>query len=56
MAYSSKLVGNIEDLFDKNEKYTFLVGAGISMNPPLLIPSARISVHSLPDICSRRRC
>ena len=50
MTITSRLEGKIEDLFEKNEKYTLLVGAGISMNPPSCIPSARAFVHSLLEI------
>ena len=33
--------GHVKDLFKEKEKYTFLVGAGISMNAPSNLPSAR---------------
>jgi len=36
-----------KDLFSENRLYTFLVGAGISMDPPSNIPSARMFVHEL---------
>jgi tetratricopeptide (TPR) repeat protein len=39
-----------EKLFDKNEKYTFLAGAGISIDPPSNIPSARTMVKQLLNI------
>ncbi|MBD3351662.1 MAG: tetratricopeptide repeat protein [Candidatus Lokiarchaeota archaeon] len=32
--------GKIEELFYPNDKYTFLIGAGISMEPPTQYPSA----------------
>ena len=35
------------DLFSENRLYTYLVGAGISMDPPSCIPSARMFVHEL---------
>ncbi|MFX0031697.1 MAG: tetratricopeptide repeat protein [Candidatus Hermodarchaeota archaeon] len=39
--------GTISDLFKTNEKYTFLVGAGISMDAPTNMPSAKQIVWSL---------
>ncbi|MEA3378662.1 MAG: tetratricopeptide repeat protein [Nanoarchaeota archaeon] len=37
----------IEKLFTINEKYTFLVGAGVSMNPPSNLSSARQIINTL---------
>jgi tetratricopeptide (TPR) repeat protein/NAD-dependent SIR2 family protein deacetylase len=37
----------LKDLFSENKTYSFLVGAGISMDPPSNLPSARIFVKSL---------
>ena len=31
---------DLEGLFPQNGNYTFLVGAGVSMNPPTSLPSA----------------
>ena len=39
--------GRIENLLPLDENYTFLVGAGISMNPPSNLPSAREICRSL---------
>jgi len=36
-----------KDLFSETRMYTFLVGAGISMDPPSCVPSARMFVHDL---------
>lgn len=43
--------GNVNDLFPAADKYTFLVGAGISMNPPSNLPSARYIVKILLNSC-----
>ncbi|MFX0020762.1 MAG: tetratricopeptide repeat protein [Candidatus Hermodarchaeota archaeon] len=43
---------DIESLFTPKRKYTFLVGAGISMDPPSNMPSARQIVKSLLDLCA----
>ena len=43
--------GNLEDLFLPEKKYTFLVGAGISMDAPTNMPSAREIVRSLLEFC-----
>jgi len=37
----------IKDLFSETRIYTFLVGAGISMDPPSGVPSAKMFVHDL---------
>ncbi len=44
--------GRIEDLFIANEKYTFLVGAGISMDSPTNMPSAITIVKALLEFCA----
>ena len=36
-----------KDLFSETRLYTFLVGAGISMDPPSCVPSARMFVNEL---------
>jgi tetratricopeptide (TPR) repeat protein len=36
-----------KDLFSENKLYTYLVGAGISMDSPSCVPSARMFVHEL---------
>ncbi len=36
-----------KELFSETRLYTFLVGAGISMDPPSCVPSARMFVHEL---------
>ncbi|MFX1394236.1 MAG: tetratricopeptide repeat protein [Promethearchaeota archaeon] len=51
-AFFKEYEGNIEDLFAPNEKYTFLVGAGISMDSPTNMPSARQIVKSLLELCA----
>jgi tetratricopeptide (TPR) repeat protein len=38
---------NYKDLFSESRLYTFLVGAGISMDPPSCVPSARLFVNEL---------
>ena len=38
---------DFKDLFSETRIYTFLVGAGISMDPPSCVPSARMFVHEL---------
>ena len=43
---------DIETLFTPKRKYTFLVGAGISMDPPSNMPSARQIVKGLLDLCA----
>ncbi|TFG05817.1 MAG: hypothetical protein EU539_08930, partial [Promethearchaeota archaeon] len=44
--------GSIEDLFLLGEKYTFLAGAGISMDAPTNMPSARDIVRDLLTYCA----
>jgi tetratricopeptide (TPR) repeat protein len=44
--------GRIEDLFIPERKYTFLVGAGASMDSPTNMPSAREIVRSLLSFCA----
>ncbi len=51
-AFFKDYEGNVEDLFAPNEKYTFLVGAGISMDSPTNLPSARQIVKSLLELCA----
>ena len=36
-----------KDLFSETRLYTYLVGAGISMDPPSCVPSARMFVNEL---------
>ncbi len=43
---------NLHELCEEQAKYTFLAGAGISMNAPSNIPSARQIVKSLLNICA----
>ena len=43
---------NIESLFTPKRRYTFLVGAGISMDPPTNMPSARQIVRDLLELCA----
>ena len=38
---------DFKDLFPETKLYTFLVGAGISMDPPSCVPSARMFVNEL---------
>ncbi|MHA1719807.1 MAG: tetratricopeptide repeat protein [Promethearchaeota archaeon] len=42
---------NINDLFEEGTKYTFLVGAGISINPPSNLPSAKSIIDVLLNSC-----
>lgn len=44
--------GNVEDLFLTEKKYTFLVGAGVSMDAPTNMPSAREIVRALLEFCA----
>ncbi len=43
---------NLHELFEKHAKYTFLAGAGISMNAPSNVPSARQIVKTLLKFCA----
>ncbi|MFX1365467.1 MAG: tetratricopeptide repeat protein [Promethearchaeota archaeon] len=43
---------DIESLFTPKSKYTFLVGAGISMDPPTNMPSAIQIVKGLLELCA----
>ncbi|MFX0071573.1 MAG: tetratricopeptide repeat protein, partial [Candidatus Hermodarchaeota archaeon] len=45
---------DIQSLFTPKRKYTFLVGAGVSMDPPSNMPSARQIVKSVLDLCAPR--
>lgn len=49
--YTTPYEGKIEELFPSDEQYTFLVGAGISMNPPSNLASARAIVRDLLELC-----
>ncbi|MCJ7648087.1 MAG: hypothetical protein MUP85_05700, partial [Candidatus Lokiarchaeota archaeon] len=40
-------LNEISTLFSEIRSYTFLVGAGISMDPPSCVPSARMFVNEL---------
>ena len=44
---SEQIVNEIQNLFNERRRYTFLVGAGISMDPPSNVPSARMFVKEL---------
>ena len=44
--------GKLEDLFSLEREYTFLVGAGVSMDAPTNMPSAREIVKSLLELCA----
>ncbi|MFX1310411.1 MAG: tetratricopeptide repeat protein [Promethearchaeota archaeon] len=44
--------GDVEDLFAPKDEYTFLVGAGVSMDSPTNMPSARQIVKSLLEFCA----
>ena len=46
-----KYVGKVENLFPQKEKYSFLAGAGISMDPPSNMLSAPQIVKSLLELC-----
>jgi tetratricopeptide (TPR) repeat protein len=46
-----KYEGKIEDIFPKEEKYSFLGGAGISMDAPTNMPSAPQIVKTLLEFC-----
>ncbi len=47
----TKTEKTVNDLFEKGMKYTFLVGAGISMNPPSNLPSAKSIINVLLESC-----
>ena len=38
---------NLKDILDTTENLVFLIGAGVSMNPPSNLPSARIISKTL---------
>ncbi|MHA1110950.1 MAG: hypothetical protein ACTSRE_07585 [Promethearchaeota archaeon] len=40
-AYFMKETVNLKDILETNENLVYLVGAGVSMNPPSNLPSAR---------------
>lgn len=40
---------SLDEIFHQNEKYTFIVGAGISMAPPTFLPSANKLIHNFFD-------
>ncbi|MFX0095394.1 MAG: hypothetical protein ACFFBD_26905, partial [Candidatus Hodarchaeota archaeon] len=44
--------GKISELFPENAPYSFLVGAGISMDSPSNAPSARSVVRALLECCA----
>ena len=44
--------GDPEDLFSLEKKYTFLVGAGISIDAPTNMPSATKIVETLLEFCA----
>ncbi|MFX1366258.1 MAG: tetratricopeptide repeat protein [Promethearchaeota archaeon] len=44
--------GAFTDLIKSGKKYTYLVGAGISMDPPSSIPSAREIVRAMLELCA----
>ncbi|KKK43944.1 MAG: Tetratricopeptide repeat containig protein, partial [Candidatus Lokiarchaeum sp. GC14_75] len=44
--------GNFTNLLSHDEKYTFLAGAGISMDAPTKIPSAREIVRTMLELCA----
>ncbi len=43
---------DLQKIFEKDGQYTFLVGAGVSMNPPSNLPSALEIAHSLIELCA----
>ncbi|MFX1388458.1 MAG: tetratricopeptide repeat protein [Promethearchaeota archaeon] len=45
-------IEDIESLFSPKSNYTFLVGAGISMDPPSNMPSAMQIVRGLLELCA----
>ncbi|MHA1191424.1 MAG: tetratricopeptide repeat protein [Promethearchaeota archaeon] len=44
--------GKLTDLFNPRDNFTFLVGAGISMDAPTNMPSAKQIVKTLLDLCA----
>ena len=46
-----KIQENFDNLFNENESYTFLAGAGISMSPPSSLPSAQQFIKVLLEYC-----
>ncbi len=42
----------IDATFPRDEQYAFLIGAGVSMNPPSSVPGARAIVKSLLSFCA----
>ncbi len=47
-----KIESPLEQYFTEKKKYTFLVGAGISMDAPSSLPSAVKIVRSLINLCA----
>jgi len=47
-----KFEGGFETLFNAGDKYTFLAGAGVSMDSPTNMPSARGIVRDLLEMCA----
>ena len=50
--YFKEYTEDIESLFTPKRNYTFLVGAGISMDPPSNMPSAQQILNGLLELCS----
>nr|MDO8115519.1 hypothetical protein [Candidatus Sigynarchaeota archaeon] len=44
--------GKVTDILSKYDELCFLVGAGISMDPPSALPSAREMVKALVNACT----
>ena len=51
-----KFSGKIKDIFRSDANYTFLIGAGISMEAPSNLPSAREIVTRLVELCAPEEC
>ncbi len=49
---TSVLEKSLNEIFLPNDLYTFLVGAGVSMNPPSCLPSAKQIIKDLLDLCA----
>ncbi|MBN2151413.1 MAG: tetratricopeptide repeat protein [Candidatus Lokiarchaeota archaeon] len=55
MTPSEDARGAVETAFPPGEEYAFLIGAGVSMNPPSSVPGARTIVKSLLSYCAPAR-
>jgi hypothetical protein len=43
---------SISDVFNIDDNYTFLIGAGVSMESPSNLPSAREIIKAIVELCA----